>query len=168
MAKFGQRSELLLFCFVLCCSAMLALSVSRADVLTYHYNNQRTGLNPAETGLNPASVSGLKQQWSFPVDGDVYAQPLYVSSTVINGARHNELVVATEMDSVYALDADTGSLLWKTSLIPSGETAVTSNCNDLPGTVGITGTPAIDPVNNRIFAVAYTRTSGTSSIGCIP
>jgi outer membrane protein assembly factor BamB len=148
---------------------MLALPESRADVLTYHYNNQRTGLNPAESGLNPASVSGLKQQWSFPVDGDVYAQPLYVCSTVINGARHNELIVATEMDSVYALDADTGSLLWKTSLIPSGETAVTSNCNDLPGTVGITGTPAIDPFHNKILAVAYTRTApGTSSIGCIP
>jgi putative pyrroloquinoline-quinone-binding quinoprotein len=138
---------------------MFALPESRADVLTYHYDNQRTGLNPAETGLNPASVSGLKQQWSFPVDGDVYAQPLYVSSIVINGARHNELIVATEMDSVYALDADTGSLLWKTSLIPSGETAVPSNCNDLPGAVGITGTPVIDPFPKKILAVAYTRTS---------
>src|SRR6516165_6587932 len=154
-----HRSDLRLFYFVLCCSAMLALPESRADVLTYHYDNQRTGLNPAETGLNPASVSGLKQQWSFPVDGDVYAQPLYVSSIVINGARHNELIVATEMDSVYALDADTGSLLWKTSLIPSGEAAVTSNCNDLPGTVGITGTPVIDRFHNKILAVAYTRTA---------
>ena len=147
MSKFCPRSdlwsELCLFYFVLCCSAMLALPESRADVLTYHYDNQRTGLNPAETGLNPASVAGLTQKWSFPVDGDVYAQPLYVSSIVINGARHNELIVATEMDSVYALDADTGSLLWKTSLVPFGEFAVTSNCGDLPGTVGITGTPVI-------------------------
>ena len=160
MSKFCPRSdlwsELCLFYFVLCCSAMLALPESRADVLTYHYDNQRTGLNPAETGLNPASVSGLKQKWSFPVDGDVYAQPLYVSSIAINGARHNELIVATEMDSVYALDADTGRLLWKTSLIPSGETAVTSNCGDLPGTVGITGTPVIYRFRNKIFVVAYT------------
>jgi len=163
MSKFGQRSDvrsdLCLFYFVLCCSAMLALPESRADVLTYHYDNQRTGLNPAETGLNPASVSGLIQKWSFPVDGDVYAQPLYVSSIVINGARHNELIVATEMDSVYSLDADTGSLLWKTSPIPSGETAVASNCNDLPGTVGITGTPVIDRFHNKVLAVAYTRTA---------
>jgi hypothetical protein len=63
------------------------------------------------------------------------------------------------MDSVYALDADTGSLLWRTSLIPSGETAVPSNCNDLPGTVGITGTPMIDRYHNKIFAVTYTRNS---------
>jgi PQQ-like domain len=137
---------------------MLALPESRADVLTFHCDNQRTGLNPAETGLNPASVSGLKQQWSFPVDGDVYAQPLYVSSIVINGARHNELIVATEMDSVYALDADTGSLLWKTSLIRSGETAVGSNCGDLP-TVGITSTAVIDRYRQKILAVAYSRTS---------
>jgi hypothetical protein len=163
MSNFGprsdQRSDLLLFSFMVCCTAMLALPASGADVLTYHYDNQRTGLYPAETGLNPASVSGLKQQWSFPVDGDVYAQPLYVSSIVINGARHNEMIVATEMDSVYALDADTGSLLWKTSLIPSGETAVGSNCNDLPGIVGITGTPVIDRFRNKLLAVAYTRTS---------
>jgi hypothetical protein len=159
MANFDQRSELLIFCFVLCCSAMLALPESRADVLTYHYDNQRTGLNPAETGLNPASVSGLKQQWFSSVDGDVYAQPLYVSSVVISGARHNVLIVATENDSVYALDADSGSVLWKRPLIPSGESVVPSNCNDLPGTVGITGTPVIDPVNNEILVVTYTRTS---------
>jgi hypothetical protein len=141
---------------------MLTPPVSRADVLTYHYDNRRTGLNPAETGLNPTSVSGLKQEWFSQVDGDVYAQPLYISSVVINGARHNELVVATEKDSVYAFDADTGSILWKTSLIPAGEVVVTSNCNDLPGTVGITGTPVIDPVKNKVFAVAYTfnTTSG--------
>ena len=138
---------------------MLTLPESCADVLTYHYNNQRTGLNPAETGLNPVSVSGLTQKWSVPVVGDVYAQPLYVSSIVINGARHNQLIVATEMDYVYALDADTGSLLWNTKLFPSGETAVTSNCNDLPGTVGITGTPVIDRLSNKILVVAYTRTS---------
>jgi outer membrane protein assembly factor BamB len=146
---------------------MLALPESRADVLTYHYDRQRTGLNPAETGLNPVSVLGLTQQWSFQVDGDVYAQPLYVSSIVINGARHNELIVATENDSVYALDADTGSLLWQTSLIPSGEIAVpytelglhNLECDDLPGNIGITGTPVIDRNDNKIFAVAYSITS---------
>jgi hypothetical protein len=77
MSKFALssdfRSGLCLFYFALCCSAILALPESRADVLTYHNDNQRTGLNPAETGLNPVSVSGLQQQWSFPVDGDVYA-----------------------------------------------------------------------------------------------
>jgi hypothetical protein len=148
------------FMKILAIGLLLALgAIGRADVLTYHYDNQMSGLAPAETGLTPTSVSGLKQKWSFPVDGDVYAQPLYVSSIVINGALHNELIIATEMDSVYALAGETGSLLWKTSLIPPGETVVPSNCNDLPGTVGITGTPVIDRAAGKIFAVAYTRTS---------
>jgi hypothetical protein len=66
MSKFSPSSDLrlgrCLLHFALCCSAILALPESRADVLTYHYDNQRTGLNPAETGLNAASVSGLKQR----------------------------------------------------------------------------------------------------------
>jgi len=64
----------------------------------------------------------LTQKWSFKVDGDVYAQPLYVSAVAISGVRHNELIIATELDSIYALDAITGTQLWKTSLIPVGGT----------------------------------------------
>jgi outer membrane protein assembly factor BamB len=140
---------------------MFALnSAVRADVLTFHYDSQRTGLNPNETGLNPTTVSGLKQKWVLPTSGDVYAQPLYVSSIVIGGVRRNALYVATEMDNVDCVDADTGALLWKTTLIPAGETVVQSNCNSLPGTVGITGTPVIDRSAGKIFCVAYTIRSG--------
>ena len=72
----------------------------------------------------------------MPVDGQVYAQPLYVPGVTINGGVHNVVIIATENDSVYAYDADSASaaLLWKTkaSLVDAahgagaGETALNS------------------------------------------
>jgi hypothetical protein len=105
-------------------------------------------------------------KWSLPVDGQVYAQPLYVSSVVIaNGTRHNVLIVATELDSVYALDAKTGALLWKTSLIPRGETPADSrNCGDLTPSNGITATPVIDRDKEKVFVIAMTQTSSGQKI----
>src|ERR1700682_4260647 len=101
---------------------VLTIPAAGGDVLTYHNDNQRTGLNPDELGLNTSTVKQLSKKFDFTVDGQVYAQPLYASSVAIaDGTRHNVLIVATELASFYALDADTGALLWKTSLIPSGE-----------------------------------------------
>ena len=86
----------------------------------------------------------------YPVDGQVYAEPLFLPNLTISGAAHNVVFVATENDSVYAFDADATSAiapLWKSSLLPGGATAVSSNvsgCGDLTPQVGITGTPVID------------------------
>jgi hypothetical protein len=89
---------------LLCCRIARA---SAYDVLTNHNNAARTGLVSTETILTPANVSGLKIVFQNQVDGQVYAQPLAVTSQLVytNGVsqgKHNIVIVATEHDSVYA------------------------------------------------------------------
>jgi hypothetical protein len=88
-----------------------------ADVLTYHNNNARTGLNSNEVLLTPGNVNvnSFGRLFTLTVDGKVDAQPLYVSNApAYSGSRfqgnHNLVIVATENDSVYAFDADSGTL----------------------------------------------------------
>lgn len=95
---------------------------------TYHFNNDRTGWNPNETILTAAAVSsGHFHLLRFlAADSVVYAQPLYAPGITVGSTKHNLAIVASENDSVYAYDADSGALVWKRSLIaPSaGITAV--------------------------------------------
>ena len=81
---------------------------SSVDVITYHYDNSRSGLNLNETALTPANVNSTQfgKKGEFAVDGKVDAQPLYLSQVTIGGQKKNVLYVATEHGSVYAFDAD--------------------------------------------------------------
>src|ERR1043166_7344853 len=84
-------------------------ATSALDVLTYHNNNQRTGQNLEESALTPGNVNsrGFGKLFAYPVDGYVFAQPLYVSGLDIPGqGTHNVVFIATEHNSVYAFDAD--------------------------------------------------------------
>ena len=148
---------------------------AQVSVTTYQYNNQRTHVNSNETILTPSNVNitNFGKLFSQPVDGYVFAQPLYVANLTINGAVHNVVYVATEHDSVYAFDADTNTgsnsqALWHTSFLSSGVTTVSSsdvNCNDINPEYGITGTPVIDLSTNILYAVAETlENSGTSYV----
>ena len=66
------------------------------------------------------------------MDGHVDAQPLYASSVAVPGnGTHNVLIAATEHDSVYAFDADSGSALWQTSMLKAGETTATNGCDQI-------------------------------------
>ena len=136
---------------------------AQVNVTTYHNDNARTGQNTQETILTPANVNSAQfgKLFSVSVDGWVYAQPLYLSNVSIGGSTHNVLYVATEHDSLYAIDADKGTILWQTSLIPSGGSAVSSSgdlaCTDLVPEVGITGTPVIDAPDAKVTLPASIR-----------
>lgn len=82
-------------------------TAGQISVTTYQYNNQRTGVNANETILTPSNVNTTNFGKLFfqVVDGDIYAEPLYVPNVTINGAIHNVVYVATENDSVYAFNA---------------------------------------------------------------
>src|ERR1700724_3361951 len=95
------------------------------QVLTSQYDNARSGANPRETILTLANVNSRQfgKIFALPVDGDVYAQPLYVPNVPIPGkGMHNVLYAATEHDSVYALDAEGRETapLWQASFLKPG------------------------------------------------
>jgi hypothetical protein len=144
-------------------------SAGGADVLTYHNDNARAGQNLNETILTLASVtvSGFGKTGFLAVDGKVDAQPLYLSGVAIPGqGTHNVLYVATEHDSVYGFDADTGAVLWRASLLGSGETTSDGRgCSQVVPEIGITSTPVIDRSRGpggAIYVVAMSKNgSGT-------
>ena len=133
------------------------------DVVTYKYDVARTGLDATEKVLTAANVSsatfGLLH--NLVVDGAVDAQPLYLSQLTIGGATHDTVFVATENDSVYAFDADSGTALWHVSLAPSGETPSDDHgCGQITPQIGVTATPVIDRsagAHGAIFLVAMTK-----------
>ncbi len=150
-------------------SATLALTVQAApmtnalDVTTYHYNVSRDGLNAKETILTQANVNSAQfGKIGFDtVDGKVDAQPLYLANVAIGSQLRNVLYVATEHDSVYAFDADSGAQIWKTSILGSGETTSDDHgCSQITPEIGITSTPVIDRKqgpNGTIFTVGMSK-----------
>lgn len=134
-------------------------------VLTYKYDNQRTGENINETHLNITNVNSKQfgKILSYPVDGQIYAQPLYVPHVRIGSSTRNLVFVVTERDSAYAFDADrtageTGPI-WRSSFLDGGAAPVTAlgySCDNLSPNMGITSTPVIDSATNTLFLVSYT------------
>jgi hypothetical protein len=145
-------------------------SNSSVDVITYHYDNGRSGMNLNETALTPANVNSTQfgKKGEFIVDGKVDAQPLYLSQVTINGQTKNVLYVATEHGSVYAFDADsingtTSTFLWKTTTLGSGETTSDNRgCGQVSPEIGITATPVIDRARNAIYVVAMSKNASGS------
>jgi PQQ-like domain len=174
----------------LCCFAMVAiLSVSfRASksanqqpgalrITTWQNDNAHTGQYLEEIVLTPLNVTSTKfgKLGSYPVDGQIYAQPLYWQSLDIPKAgTHNVVFVATENDSVYAFDAEKpGSApLWQVNftappnIIPVPCAEIDSSCHVYP-IVGITGTPVIDTASQTLYVVARTKEIQGSNVSYV-
>ena len=152
----------------LCAALTLTIPVcAQVNVLTYQYNNTRAGANSGETALNRTNVNaaGFGKLFSYPVDGYIYGQPLYLANVAVPGkGTHNIVYVATEHDSVYAFDADSTAgantaPLWQTSFlnaangvgtVPSADTG----CSQIEPEIGITvvGPVAIGACRTAIAA----------------
>jgi outer membrane protein assembly factor BamB len=122
----------------------VARSGPQGDETTIAQGNLRTGWDPNEPALTPAAVKGgqFGQIFSTPVNGQVYGQPLVAGGT---------LIVATENNWVYGLNAGTGAVLWKTSLGPA---YLITTCNDLTPNIGVTATGVYDPSTNTVYEMA--------------
>ncbi len=135
-------------------------TVRGVDVTTYKNDLSRSGQNLAESTLTLANVAastfGLLRL--LPVDGRVDAQPLYLSALSLAGGMFNTAFVATEHDSVYAFDSDSGAVLWHVSLLGSGEVPSDNRgCIQVSPEIGVTSTPVIDRTagaHGTIYVVA--------------
>jgi Legume lectin domain/Chitobiase/beta-hexosaminidase C-terminal domain len=180
--SFGATGKRRAIAFLAIASSMTlgGLAVLPADaqnVTTYHNDIGRTGQNLHETILTTSNVNATQfgRLFSQPVDGSIFAQPLYLQNVTIAGQQHNVVFVATENDSVYAFDADNNgggntSPLWMASMLTSahgaaaGATAVPSSevSTDIQPVVGITGTPVIDPTTNTLYVVSKSLEAGNA------
>jgi fibronectin type 3 domain-containing protein len=167
-----------------CIDALEGRLLLSVNITTFHYDTQSTGANLDETILTPANVntSSFGKLFSDTLDGQVYAEPLTVAGVSISGGPntvagasgvHDVVYVCTESDSIYAIDAHSGAILWYRQLTnvantggninnTLGATAISDVPNsvlgvpDIAPTYGITGTPVIDTANNIMYVSAAT------------
>jgi hypothetical protein len=152
------------FAFRLATVASLTLSI-QAQVITSQYDNARTGANLNETTLTPqnVNVASFGKLFSLSVDGDVYAQPLYLAGVDIpDKGKHNVVYIATEHDSVFAFDAagQPATPLWQASFLSSDVRPVPAmvvQCPFIRPEIGITPTPVIDRASGTLYVLARTK-----------
>src|SRR6185437_12602821 len=144
-----------------------AAGTAQVNVLTANYGNERSNANPQEKLLNTGNVGAATfgRIGALPVDGQVYAQPLYVSGVVFPGqGTHNVVYIATQHNSLYAYDADQMSppqLLWKDNFGAPVLSSLFGKYTDIAPEIGILSTPVIDTVRGVIYAVSSTPSKKT-------
>jgi hypothetical protein len=145
-------------------SSVATLSVSpTTDVLTYHNDNARTGQNLTESILNLSNVNSgqFGKLGFFRTNEFVDAEPLYASNVAVpNQGTHNLLIVATEGDSVYAFDPDSGAPIWQMSVLKTGETPSDDPSAQSHSEIGVNATPVIDRSqgpNGAVYLVASSK-----------
>ena len=154
LLSLGGRTTLLFGLGVLLSQSLVGHAQA---VLTQHNDLGRSGSDPNEAVLNTSNVNvqSFGKVFSLPVDGFLYAQPLYDPAVPIANGTHNVVYAATAHNSVYAFDADTGSQYWHVYLGPSVPSSVIGTEN-IQVEVGIISTPVIDPSTGTIYVVAKT------------
>src|SRR5260370_28702992 len=155
--------------FLFAVGAVFGCLGCEAQILTAQYDNARTGATLHETTLTPANVNvgRFGKIFSFPVDGDVYAQPLFLPNVEIPGkGTHNVIYIATEHNSVYAFDAGGAPTepLWHVNFLNAGAGvgAVPARdvaCGFIAPEIGITPTPVIDLQSGTLYVLARTKES---------
>jgi outer membrane protein assembly factor BamB len=167
MYRISQKNKhdglFLIVLMLLCVLSGTSLAAAQ-DVLTWHNDNARTGQNREEwvltlRNVNPRTFGKL---FTIRVDGKVDAEPLYAARReILNEGLRNVLFVATEHDSLYAFDADTGKQFWHVRLLKPGETPSDDiECGQIVPEIGITSTPVIDldrGPHGTIYVVAMSK-----------
>jgi uncharacterized protein (TIGR03437 family) len=137
--------------------ATCAVAAGQVSVLTANYDNARTNSNLGETALTPQTVAPATfgKLFTMPVDGQVYAQPLYVPNVNVAGRGRNNLVlVATMHNTLYAFDADHADVaVWQINF-GSSVASVNYGFRDAFPEVGILSTPAVNAATGIIYCVS--------------
>jgi hypothetical protein len=150
---------------------LMASAAHAADVTTYHYDAQRTGLNNAETTLTQAAVgsSAFHRLHAITLPTQVDAQPLIVSAATMAswgyGSQfpHDVVYIADEADNVFAIDSSTGAILLQKNFgTPVAQQNLPGQCGNNANTVGINSTPVIDPANKVMYFITYTWENNTA------
>lgn len=151
--------------------ALVSISALAANVTTNHNDNFRTGWNPQETILTAANVNSTTFSLTaiVPLTAQVDAQPLVLSNQNVNGTVYATVVyVATEDNTVYAIDGTAGTVILSKSYEPPvsstslpSSSAFPNGCNNNSIFVGINSTPVIDTSTNTLYVVTSTLGSGT-------
>ncbi len=140
-------------------SQVVVPNAASGAVLTYHNDDARDGSFSDETTLTPSVVNSSQfgKLHSYTVDGQIYAQPLYIPQLTISGAKHNVVFVATENNTVYAFDADglQSTPLWSKNLGPASPRNDTEGISPM---IGITSTPVIDITTGTMYVVTTNAT----------
>jgi hypothetical protein len=144
-------------------SSLAVMNYIPDAVLTYHNDDTRGGAYLDESTLTPTNVNSVQfgKLLAYPVDGQIYGQPLYFPQMSIAGAKHDVIFVATENNSLYALDADATSTnpttFWHANFGPPFPVQLQYGVNP---EVGILSTPVIDGPAQVIYAVAVIDQGG--------
>jgi PQQ-like domain len=134
------------------------VAMAQVNIYTKSYDTSRTGANLQETILTPANVTSnsFGKLFTVPTDGEIYTQPLYVANLAIAGGTHNVVFVGSMFNTLYAIDADNGTVYWTQNFgseIIAEDVQNDQNISWYTG-IGILGTPVIDPNTNIIYFVS--------------
>jgi hypothetical protein len=141
-------------------STLTVINSSPGAVLTFHNDDMRDGAFTNETTLMPANVNStlFGKLFTYTVDGQIYAQPLYLPQVTIGGVKHNVVFVATEANSVFAFDASgsQSTPLWTVNL---GAPIPNNDVEGISPQLGITSTPVIDVTTGTLYVLAQTTST---------